>query len=64
MNIRTATINGIPKELRIRDAARNGQLAASAASPETAELSARVDKVVAIAAAHAAARVSACMGLS
>jgi len=55
MNIRTATINGIPKELRIRDAARNGQLAASAASPETAELSARVDKVVAVAAAHAAA---------
>ena len=52
MNIRTATINGIPKELRIRDAARNGQ---PAASPETVELSARVDKVVAVAAAHAAA---------
>ncbi|MFZ2068413.1 MAG: acyl-CoA dehydrogenase family protein [Xanthobacteraceae bacterium] len=52
MNIRTATIAGIPKELRIRDAARNGQLAVS---PETVELSARVDKVVAIAAVHAAA---------
>ena len=31
MNIRTATISGIPKELRIRDAGRNSHLAPSAA---------------------------------
>lgn len=56
MNIRTATIADMPKELRIRDAGRHSQLAASVA--DTAELSdwrARVDKVVAIAAAHASA---------
>jgi acyl-CoA dehydrogenase len=51
MNIRTATISGIPKELRIRDAGRNSHLAPSAA--DTADWRARVDKVVAIAAAHA-----------
>jgi acyl-CoA dehydrogenase len=56
MNIRTATITGIPKELRIRDAGRNSQLAASAAdTADTADLRARVDAVVAVAAAHAAA---------
>ena len=51
MNIRTATINGMPKELRIRDAGRHSQLADAA---EPADWRARVDKVVAIAAAHAA----------
>jgi acyl-CoA dehydrogenase len=56
MNIRTATITGIPKELRIRDAARNGQLApATADIAEPTDWRARLDKVVAIAAAHAAA---------
>jgi acyl-CoA dehydrogenase len=56
MNIRTATITGIPKELRIRDAGRSGQLAPSGATDaaEPADLRARIDKVVAIAAAHAA----------
>ena len=44
MNIRTATITGISKEIRIRDAAA-----------ERADWRARVDKVVAIAATHAAA---------
>ncbi len=56
MNIRTAKITGIPKELRVRDAGRNSQLAADvsdAAAP--ADWRARVDKVVAIAVAHAAA---------
>jgi acyl-CoA dehydrogenase len=56
MNIRTATITGIPKELRIRDAARNGQLAPAAADiAEPTDWRARLDKVVAIAATHAAA---------
>ena len=55
MNIRTATITGIPKELRSRDAGRNSQLAASAADvAEPADLGARIDAVVAIAATHAA----------
>lgn len=55
MNIRTATINGMPKELRIREAGRHSQLAASVAdAAEPADWRARVDKVVAIAAAHAA----------
>ena len=56
MNIRTATITGIPKKLRIRDAGRNSQLAPSVAdAAEIADWRVRVDKVVAIAAAHAAA---------
>jgi acyl-CoA dehydrogenase len=56
MNIRTATITGLPKDLRIRDAGRNSQLAASAADvAEPADLGARIDTVVAIAATHAAA---------
>ena len=53
MNIRTATISGIPKELRIRDAGRNSHLAPSAADTADLDWRARVDKVVAIAAAHA-----------
>jgi acyl-CoA dehydrogenase len=53
MNIRTATISGVPKELRIRDAGRNSQLAPSAADAADSDWRARVDKVVAIAAAHA-----------
>jgi acyl-CoA dehydrogenase len=53
MNIRTATISGIPKELRIRDAGRNSHLAPSAADTADSDWRARVDKVVAIAAAHA-----------
>jgi acyl-CoA dehydrogenase len=55
MNIRTATITGIPKELRIRDAGRNSQLAPAADISEPTDWRARLDKVVAIAAAHAAA---------
>ena len=56
MNIRTAAITGIPRELRIRDAGRNAQVAASATDvAEPADLGARIDKVAAIAAAHAAA---------
>jgi acyl-CoA dehydrogenase len=56
MNIRTATITGIPKKLRIRDAGRNSQLAPSVAdAAEIADWRARVDKVVAIATSHAAA---------
>jgi acyl-CoA dehydrogenase len=55
MNIRTATISGVPKELRIRDAGRNSQLAPSAADAADSDWRARVDKVVAIAAAHAVA---------
>jgi acyl-CoA dehydrogenase len=56
MNIRTATITGIPKELRMRDAGRNSQLAANVAdAAEPADLRARVDRVVAIAVAHATA---------
>jgi len=56
MNIRTATMPGIPKDARIRDAARSSVLAPSAAQTDpTADLRARIDKVVAIAAAHAAA---------
>ena len=56
MNIRTATITGIPKKLRIGDAGRNSQLAPSVAdAAEIADWRVRVDKVVAIAAAHAAA---------
>ena len=53
MNIRTATISGIPKELRIRDAGRNSHRAPSAADTADSDWRARVDKVVAIAAAHA-----------
>jgi len=56
MNIRTATITGIPKELRIRDAGRNSRLAPGAADiAEPTDWRARLDKVVAIAAAHATA---------
>ena len=56
MNIRTATITGLPKELRIRDAGRSSQVVASNADVAApAELRARIDKVVAVAAAHAAA---------
>jgi acyl-CoA dehydrogenase len=56
MNIRTATITGIPKELRIRDAGRNSQLAPTAADiADPTDWRARLDEVVAIAAAHAAA---------
>ena len=55
MNIRTATITGVPKELRVRDAARGVQPAGSvAAATDAADLRARVDKVAAVAAAHAA----------
>jgi len=56
MNIRAASITGLQKEIRIRDAGRNSQLAASAADvAEPADLGARIDNVVAVAAAHAAA---------
>ncbi len=56
MNIRTATITGIPKELRIRDGGRNGHLAQNASdAAEPTDWRARLDKVVAIAAAHAGA---------
>lgn len=56
MNIRTATITGMPKELRLRDAGRNSQLAANATDiAEPTDWRARLDKVVAIAAAHARA---------
>ncbi len=56
MNIRTATITGIPKEIRIRDAGHNGHSVPSTADADaSADLRARVDKVVAIAAAHATA---------
>ena len=56
MNIRTATITGIPKELRVRDAGRNGQLASNTVdAAELTDRRTRVEKVVAIAAAHAAA---------
>jgi acyl-CoA dehydrogenase len=55
MNIRTATIPGIPKDLRVRDAGRNNHSAPSVADAIVpADWRARVDKVVAIAAAHAA----------
>lgn len=55
MNIRTATITGVPKELRIRDAARHSRLVPSAAdAAQPTDWRARVDEVVAIAAAHAA----------
>jgi acyl-CoA dehydrogenase len=56
MNIRTATINGVAKDLRARDAALGAPFAGTAA-PESnaADLRARVEKVAAVAAAHAAA---------
>jgi acyl-CoA dehydrogenase len=56
MNVRTAAVTGLPKQLRIRDAGCNSQIAASDADGAApADLRARVDKVVAIAAAHHAA---------
>jgi acyl-CoA dehydrogenase len=56
MNIRTATIKGVPKELRVRNAARGIELAASVVeAADAADLRARVERVAAVAAAHAAA---------
>jgi acyl-CoA dehydrogenase len=56
MNIQTATIAGASKDLRLLEAARGGQLAVNLAeTADTGELRARVDKVAAVAAAHAAA---------
>jgi acyl-CoA dehydrogenase len=56
MNIRTATISGLSSEPRIREAARGTQLAVSDAKDAGgADLRTRVDKVAAVAAAHAAA---------
>jgi len=56
MNIRTATIKGVPKELRVRDAVHGVQLAVSVAeATDAADLRTRVDKVAAVAAACAAA---------
>jgi len=56
MNIRTATITGVPKELHAGDAARGVQHAGGvAAGADAADLRARVDRVAAVAAAHAAA---------
>jgi len=56
MNIRTATINGFAKEARSRDAARAVQFNESTApNAGAADLSARVEKVAAVAASHAAA---------
>jgi acyl-CoA dehydrogenase len=56
MSIRTATINGVAKDLRARDAAP-GMSIAETTIPESsaADLRARVEKVAAVAAAHAAA---------
>jgi acyl-CoA dehydrogenase len=55
MNIRTATINSVAKELRTRDAALGVPFAETVA-PESnaADLRARAEKVAAVAAAHAA----------
>ncbi len=56
MNIRTATVNGVAKDLRVRDAALGAPFAETiAAESSAADLRARVEKVVAVAAAHAAA---------
>jgi acyl-CoA dehydrogenase len=56
MNIRTATIKDIPNALPVHDAARGIRLASSVASPDkNSDLRARVEKVAAVAASHAAA---------
>jgi acyl-CoA dehydrogenase len=56
MNIRTAAISGLSNEPRIREAARGVQFTVSEAKDAGgADLRARVDKVAAVAAAHAAA---------
>ena len=56
MNIRTAPIKGVPKQLHVRDGARRIWVAESSAEAAgAADLRARVDRVAAVAAAHAAA---------
>jgi acyl-CoA dehydrogenase len=56
MTIRTATINGVAKDLRARDPAPGAPFAETiAAESSAADLCARVERVAAIAAAHAAA---------
>jgi acyl-CoA dehydrogenase len=56
MTIRTATINGAGKELHVRDMGRGVRFASGVAeAADTADLRTRIDKVAAIAAAHAAA---------
>jgi acyl-CoA dehydrogenase len=56
MNIRTATLKGVPSEHRLRDAKADIELAAgSGEAGGVADLSARVAKVTEAAAAHAAA---------
>ncbi len=54
MNIRTATINGVPKELRVRDAARGFQFSESIMpAADAGALRARIEKVAAVASVHA-----------
>jgi acyl-CoA dehydrogenase len=56
MNIRTATVNSIAKELRVREAAPAVQFSGSIVpATDTADLRARVEKVAAVAALHASA---------
>jgi acyl-CoA dehydrogenase len=55
MNIHAVSVTGAAKELRMREAARSTQLAANLPdTDERADLAARVEKVAAVAAAHAA----------
>ena len=56
MNIRTATINGIAKGLHVREAAPSVQFSDNIApAADGADLRARVERVAAVAAAHASA---------
>jgi acyl-CoA dehydrogenase len=56
MNIRPATIKGVPKEFHVAEPAHGIGLAARVAQAvDTADLRARVERVAAVAAAHAAA---------